>query len=419
VAALRRATLALAGVLLALSALAAWKGAEIARLGAVLTLFDEGRIVENFSGMDRLFHSVPIPRGDGPVVPLPAGAPIDLPPGVADWVAERQVTALVVLHDGRIVHESYRLGTGASDLRISWSVAKSFLSALLGVLVEEGAIASLDDPVTAYAPDLADSAYADARIRDVLNMASGVAFDEDVTRFRSDLNRMGRVLALGRSMDDFTTGIDATAGPPGKVWRYVSIDTHALGMVIRGATGRTIPELMSEKIVAPLGLETEPYYLTDGDGVAFVLGGLALTTRDYARFGQMFLEGGRVGERQVVPEAWVDASTRRSGPNPQGPLGYGYQWWVPPDAAPGEFMAEGIYGQYVYVNRPAGVVVAVNSADRDFKGRTVANVGVLREIAAAASAPVRDERRRRPPDRIARPPRPRRAAVRGGRRRRA
>ena len=155
-------------------------------------------------------------------------------------------------------------------------------------------------------------------------------------------------------------------------------------MVIRGATNRTIPDLLSEKIIAPMGLEYEPYYLTDGSGVAFVLGGLNLTTRDYARMGQMFLQNGMYNGQQIVPAEWVAASTAPTAPTEPGAIGYGYQWWVPKGAAQGEFMARGVYGQYIYINQADGVVIATNAADRKFRNPGVAdqNVDTFRLISA-------------------------------------
>lgn len=372
-------------LLLAAIVIGVWKRDEITRLWAVTTLFDEDRIVENFSHMDAAFLTRPVPRGDGPVSPLPMGAPARLPPAVADWITTRNVTSLLVLKSGRIVHESYHLGTGPDDLRISWSVAKSYLSALLGVLLDEGAIASLDDPVTRYAPALIGTAYDGASIRNVANMASGVTFDEDYLDPSSDINRMGRVIALGGTLDDFTTALQKRFAEPGQTWTYVSIDTHVLGMVIRGATGRDIASLLSERIIAPLGLEHTPTYLTDGAGTAFVLGGLNMSTRDYARFALMIAQGGRVGPRQVVPEAWIDAATRPSAPTAPGEIGYGYQWWIPVGAGPGQFMARGVYDQYIYIDRPRDVVIVTTAANRQFRdpGVGTANIAVLRAIAEA------------------------------------
>lgn len=370
-------------LLLAAAALGVWKREEIMRLWAVNTLFAPDRIVQNFSHMDRAFLTTPVPRGDGPVSPLPEGAPYDLPDEVETWIEERSVTALVILDEGDLVHESYHLGTGPDDLRISWSVAKSYLSALMGTLVADGTIPDLDAPVTDYAPLLEGSAYEGASIRDVLQMQSGVTFDEDYLDYDSDINRMGRALALGRSMDRFAADLEARDRDPGEQWQYVSIDTHVIGMVIRGATGRSIPDLLSERVIAPLGLEREPYYITDGEGVAFVLGGLNLTTRDYARLGLMFLQGGVYDGTRIVPEGWVDASTTPSANTEPGRIGYGYQWWIPVGAEPGQFMARGIYGQYVYVDQVSGVVIAANAADRQFRepGINEENIRIFRLIA--------------------------------------
>ncbi len=372
------AVLVLAAVVVGL-----WQREQITRLLAVNSLFSAEKIVQNFSHMDAAFLTTPVPRGTGPTAELPYGEDAKLPDDVMPWLNNRNVTALVVLKHGAIVHESYYKGTAPEDLRISWSVAKSYLSALFGVLLHEGAIASIDDPVTKYAPSLIGGAYEKASIRNVLNMASGVTFDEDYLDQKSDINRMGRVLALGGSMDEFAADINESFAEPGAEWKYVSIDTHILSMVVRGATGRPIAELLSEKIIAPMGLEHEPYYLTDGFGTAFVLGGLNLTTRDYARMGQMFLQNGNYNGTQIVPQDWVAASTVPSAPTATGKIGYGYQWWIPQGAVEGEFMARGIYGQYVYVNRTRDVVIATNAADKKFReeGVSAQNIAIFRSIA--------------------------------------
>ena len=163
-------------------------------------------------------------------------------------------------------------------------------------------------------------------------------------------------------------------------------------MVLRALTGRPIPEMMSEYIMEPMAQKVDPYYLTDGHGVAFVLGGLNLTTRDYARLGQVYANGGKLNGKQIIPQAWVKASTRHSAPPPSpesegrddSKIGYGYQWWVPPVAEVGEYFASGIYGQHIYINTRANVVVVMNSADRKFregKGRVkLQNIAVFRAI---------------------------------------
>jgi hypothetical protein len=203
---------------------------------------------------------------------------------------------------------------------------------------------------------------------------------------------MGRVLALGKSMDGFAEGQNKTARLPGSRRQYVSIDTHVIGMILRAATGKSVPEYLSETILKPLGFEADAYYLTDGYGTAFVLGGLNMRTRDYARFGLMMAQNGQLNGQQIVPKDWIARSTTQSAPPPyeadEGTdnelLGYGYQWWLPPEAAPGEFFAIGVYGQYIYINSTENVVIAVNAADRKFRDNdgeiTILNLTMFRQI---------------------------------------
>lgn len=380
---IKRILWALAILAVALGVAAFVKRDNLARLMAVQSLFTEEKIVANFSSMDQAFLTTPIARGEGPVSALPIGETIALPASAAGYITDRKVTSLLVMKDGAIVYEDYLQGTAPEDLRISWSVAKSFLSALFGVLVAEGAIESIDQPVTDYAPSLAGGAYADATIEDVLQMSSGIVFDEDYFDFWSDINRMGRVLALGGSMDGFAEGLTETFAAPGTDWQYTSIDTHVLGMVIRGATGRSVADLLGEKIITPLGFEKPPLYLTDGYEVAFVLGGLNLTTRDYARFGQMIAQNGAWQGQQVVPPDWVAASTVPSAPTAADETGYGYQWWIPLGSAPGQFLGRGVYGQYLYIDQGSNVVIVMTAGDRGFRdpGAFKESYTLFREIA--------------------------------------
>lgn len=379
----RIALIVLASLLVVVGLTYVLKGKEIKRLLAVNALFEEPNIVHNFTHMPELFFHEELTRGDGPVHTFES-APQALP-ALEAWIEERKLTGLVVLHQGKLVHEDYFLGTNEHDKRISWSVAKSYLSALTGILIEEGVIESIDDPVTKYVPGLIGGAYDGATLKDVLQMSSGVHFDEDYLDPKSDINRMGRALALGQSMDRFAEALKERDREPGQHWQYVSIDTHVIGMVIEGASKRRVADLLSEKVIHHLGVETAPVYLTDKGGTAFVLGGLNMPTRDYARFGQMYLQGGEFDGKQVVPASWVEASTVPSAKTEPGLEGYGYQWWIAPDAKAGEYYARGIYGQYIYINEDAEVVIAINSADRAFReeGSNAQNISMFREIAAA------------------------------------
>lgn len=380
---LKRLLRALVVVAIILAGFGIWKREEIQRLWAVNALFSAEKIVSNFSNMNAAFLTTPVLRGNGPVSALPTGREMTLPAETEDWIKSRSVTSLLVLKSGEIRHESYHLGTKETDHRISWSVAKSYLSALFGILLEEGAIASIDDPVTKYAPLLKSSAYDGATIRNVLNMASGVTFDEDYLDHDSDINRMGREIALGGTLDQFTADLKESFVAPGAQWQYVSIDTHVIGMVIRGATGQSIATLLQDRIIAPLGLEEDLYYVTDGEGVAFVLGGLNITTRDYARFGLMIEQDGSYNGQQVVPAEWIAASTAASAPTKPGKIGYGYQWWIPVGAKEGEFLARGVYGQYIYIDQARDLVIVSTAADRKFreKGVNEINIEMFRKLA--------------------------------------
>ncbi len=344
-----------------------------------VTLFDRDKIVENFSNMGGMFPVKKIAQ-QGKVWTLPKQL-AQLPESYAykgeqrkmdEFIRRSDTTALLVLKDGVIRYEEYFQNTRDTDQRISWSVAKSFLSALLGIAYADGHIQSLEEPVETYAPSLAGTGYEGVRIKDVLQMSSGIGFNEDYQDFNSDINRMGRTLAFGGSFDDFARTL-RNEREPGTFLHYVSIDTHVLGMVLRGATGQSIQAYFADKLWSKLGAESDTYYITDWDGEPMVLGGLNMRTRDFARFGLLYLNNGRRDGEQIVPASWVHASVTPDAPHLQpGPretaninLGYGYQWWVPENADQ-EFMALGVYDQFIYVNQKAGVVIVKNSTNIEF-----------------------------------------------------
>jgi len=369
-------------LLIGLTAFIALNWNNIQRLKTVNSLFNADKIVHNFSHMDEAFlhHDL----ASSPETFTWPEALRSLPDSVsingntkdlAQLLKVLDTTGLVIIKDGTLIFEDYYRGTAKDDLRVSWSVAKSFASGLYGKAIENGQIKSLDETVETYVPALKGTAYEGATIRNVMNMSSGVKFNEDYLDPKSDINKMGRVLGLGGSMDAFSATLDERQYEPGTDWQYVSIDTHVLSMVLRAATGKSLHEMFNETYSANLGFGRAPYYLTDGEDVAFALGGLNLRTRDYAKFGQLFLQDGQwAGQggqmKQVIPAQWVAASTRHSAPAlSDRNVGYGYQWWVPmPQEGihKGDFFAVGIYGQYIYINPSLGIVIAKNAADREF-----------------------------------------------------
>jgi CubicO group peptidase (beta-lactamase class C family) len=175
---------------------------------------------------------------------------------------------------------------------------------------------------------------------------------------------------------------------------YVSIDTHVIGMVLRAATGKSITEYFQEKLWNKLGAEQDAFYITDSTGEPMVLGGLNMLSRDYARMGMLYRDGGTYKGEQVVPAQWIEDSITPDAPHlipgkrdtANTNFGYGYQWWLPenPDQ---EFLAIGIYGQYIFVDRKTNTVIVKNSADRgfmdnDYESKDIA-VAAFRSIASS------------------------------------
>ncbi len=350
---------------------------QASRLYGTMTLFDKGNIVHNFSNMNDIFLSNPV-KHSGPIFNF-GQSPNDLPKnfiykgetvGTDEYLSRRTTTALLVVKDDNINFEQYYQGTTAEDLRISWSMAKSFTVTLFGIAVHDGLI-DIDAPVEQYLPEMKGSGYEGVPVRDVLQMSSGVLWNEDYGDFYSDINRMGRILAVGGSLDEFTTTLTHEK-PSGQEFHYVSMDTHIISMIARRVTGKSLIAQVEEHIWSKIGMESDAYWITDSKEAEFALGGLNVRTRDYARFGRLYLNNGNWNGEQIVPAEWVKAVTSpASAHNVPGPnkFGYGFQWWLAPDARPGEFFAVGVYGQFIYVNQPENIIIVKNSADRDFMNK--------------------------------------------------
>lgn len=314
---------------------------------------------------------------------FPVGEPLELPEtmpfdgaehSVEDCLVKTDTVAVLVLQNGEVRHEQYRL-TGGRDVHwISWSVAKSFVSTLIGIAVEEGHIGSITDAISDYHPKLIGSAYEGVSIEDVLQMSSGARWNEDYADPDSDIHRFGAAMSGALTLDDFVHGME-NEHPPGSLCRYNSADTQALGMMLAGAVGRPVAEYMKDKLVDPLGFEAEGYWITDTAGVEMTAGGLMLTPHDFAKLGELFRRKGDWMGNQIVPADWVAAATRADKPHTQPgnpviagetlPTGYGYQWWLPPGDR-GDFQAIGIYNQYVHVDPMTESVIVKLSANRTY-----------------------------------------------------
>ena len=354
---------------------------RIKRAYFVSTLFTGVEQHDKFYRVDKLFPSTRMAASNSPTI-FKQGSLTKLPAkfeflgkekDVSTFLTKTDTAALLVLKNGEIVFEDYWLTGGKEVNWLSMSVAKSFVSALIGIAVSEGHIESVDDLITNYVPELMDSAYEDVPIKDVLQMSSGASWNEDYSDKNSDINRFGQTFALGGSMNEFVATL-VRENEPGSFNRYNSADTQALGMLLVNSTGRSITEYMNEKLWQPLGAEYPGYWITDDSGMEMAFGGLSLTARDYAKIGELYRLDGNWNGKQLVPSDWIKASLSTDDPhlkpgenNPLSDfeLGYGYQWWIP-ESEVGEFLAIGVYNQFVYVHPQTGVVIVKLSANRNY-----------------------------------------------------
>ena len=363
---------------------------NLVRLYTAVTLYDQDKIVNNFLTMYQSFNATVIPASAEPFY-----FPVDtktLPDSfeynnnaisTQGFITDSQTTGLLVLKNGNIVYEDYWLGHEKNKQHISFSVAKSFVSALLGIAVEEGVVTSIEQAVTDYVPELMGSGYEGVSIKNVLQMSSGVSFNEDYGDFNSDINRFSRATAFGTSLDEFSASL-VREKEPGTYHHYVSIDTQVLGMVLTRATGESLTDYLSEKIWQPLGMEHQAFWLADDYGMELALGGLNVSLRDYAKLGWLYLNQGtwtdnQGNTQQIVSKQWVIDSTSAVAPhlvagkdNPasSSSFGYGYQWWLPLGAED-EFSAQGIYNQYIYVDPDQNLVIVKNSANYRFTDKSL------------------------------------------------
>ena len=288
--------------------------------------------------------AVPIPHGDGNLT-------------VGEYLERQSVAGLLVIRDGAIVYERYRLGNDRDTRWISYSVAKSVVSMLVGAAIRDGYIESVDEKVSDYLPRLKGSAYDQARIRDILQMSSGVAWDETYDDPESDINRANwNTLALYEYLRNKPRN-----GAPGEAFNYNTAETNLVGNLLRAAIGNNLATYLEEKIWRPFGMEADASWnLTEPGGGEF--GGCCInaTLRDYGRLGLFALDDdGRLPDgRRVLPEGWMKASTTPS----KGYPGYGYLWWLGED---GVFAASGIFGQAIRIDPAARIVIAMHSARPD------------------------------------------------------
>lgn len=354
---------------------------EVVRLNKVITMFDEDKISKNFRSFPKYIPTSKVEKSLK-VEPLVSGASISLPETFSwkDSIIDTDsffdytnTDGFLIFQNDSIRYEYYGNGFKKDDVHISWSMSKSVISALFGIALSEGDIKSLDQKVEEYLPDFVGTGYDGVTLKNLLQMSSGVRFNEDYGDFNSDINVMGRYFALGMPMREFAKRL-IRENTPGTVNHYVSIDTQVLGMILVEATGKSISAYMKEKLWDSIKAENDAYWITDNSGMEFALGGLNITLRDYARLGILYLDSGRWNQNQVVPENWVLESIQPLDDHVQPGLtssgrekdGYGYQWWIP-YGREDEFFAQGIYDQFIYIDPDKDMVIVKLSSNWRFK----------------------------------------------------
>lgn len=270
--------------------------------------------------------------------------------------------SILVVRDGYLVAEWYAEDVDPETYASSWSIAKSFTATLIGIAIDEGDIASVDVSMVDFVPAWAGSDKAQIKLHDVLTMSSGLDWIEDYQNIGAGANASDVARMV---LENDPLGVvfeQPVSHPPGEVWYYSSGDTMLLGHALRQATGKTAADLLQEKLAEPLGSDSMHWW-QDATGVTYTYCCLDATARDFAKFGQLYLQKGQWGGQQIVSSAWV---AEASAPQAQANPGYGYQWWLNdsgstsgrwPSLPASTYFALGHDGQYIAIFPDLNMVV--------------------------------------------------------------
>ena len=338
----------------------------------------------SFAHMRQLMPTSVVARQDAPVCALPRHErddidavtfqPLGSPERMTweDSLSANFTDGILVLHHGQVVYERYFGALTPHTQHIAFSVTKSFVATIAAMLIHEGVLDG-QATVARYVPELATGGYAEATVRQLLDMTTGIAYDEDYTNDDSSVWSLSRAGGFRprppgyAGPDTFYEYVQTLqqATPHGERFAYKTVNTDTLGWVLRRVTGRTISALVRDYLWLRLGVEQDGYFTVDSTGVEFAGGGLNLTLRDMARFGEMMRMGGRFNGEQIVPAAVID-DIRNGGNRDHFALagysllpGWSYRsmWWVSHNAH-GAYTARGIHGQAIYVDPAAEMVIA-------------------------------------------------------------
>ena len=316
--------------------------------------------------------------------PLPDGVEINLVvggegSGLDEFLRETDTTAFLVVHEDRLVLARYFGGSTRESLQTSFSAAKSFVSTLVGIAIDEGLVGSVDDRITEYLPELAarDPRFREIRLRDLLTMSSGMRYREGGFPSLGDDTHT----YYGVNLRDVALNRTRIEGPPGLAWKYNNYHPLLLGLVLERTTGMSVSDFMSTRLWNPLGAEADATWNLDSERSGFekLESGLNARAVDYARFGLLFLHNGEWNGRRIVSKSWVRAATgAETTTDPAYYRGYRYFWWIDVQRQ-GRFYAMGKYGQYIYVAPDADAVVV--RFGRDWGVGNVTWLAAFRDVA--------------------------------------
>ncbi len=265
---------------------------------------------------------------------------------------DNKTVAFLIIKNDTIQYEKYFKGYSQESIIPSFSMAKSVTSILIGCAIDDGLIKSIEEPITNYIPELKKNGFEKVTIKHLLQMTSALKFSE------SYYNPFGQAASFyyGRNLKREISKLKLK-GIPGQKTDYVSGNTQLLGFVLeRSLKGKTITQYFQEKLWTPLEMEYDASWSIDkkNNGTEKTFCCINARARDFAKIGRLYLNKGNWNGKQILSQKWVEESTKVD--TTEGSIDeYQYQWWLP--STTGDFMAEGILGQYIYVNPSKNIVI--------------------------------------------------------------
>ena len=338
--------------------------------------FDETVRVGAFSNVDKLFahHTLPKAATASPLKRVAAEPAITYrfngqQSTLDQYLANQRVTGLMVIKDGEILVERYQYDRTPEHRFVSHSMAKSLVGIAVGMALAEKKIKSLDDKASDYVAELRGNVYGDTTIRNLLRMSSGVRFAEKYDG-NDDLAKFTRVSAARGTIAGLKEFSEREV-PQGERFHYASIETNALAVALRGATGKSLSEYLGERLWQPMGAEADATWIIGSDNLERAGGNFSAVLRDYGRLGVLLANDGKLNGKQIIPKEYLmEATDWRKHPAAFAPrkgpraFGYGYQFWTMPGDKR-RFALLGVYGQAIFVDPELKLVMVHTAAAKN------------------------------------------------------